>query len=212
MFRIRKSLFHLWKGAFPDYSMLFSVSEDAEHVQEQVDEVEVECQSAHDGHFLAGVGGAQVMGFGNSSDFLCVIGGEAHEEENADVGDDEVKEGVVQEHVHHGGDDDAQKGHEADVAHAGEIGLGEVAVDRHDAEGAGGAEEDACNGAHGVDDEDGRHGQAVQDGIDDEHRRRRAEGHAVHPGRQVPYEGDRRKEKAPHGDAASQDEGEKEGR
>ena len=151
---------------------LLFFSEDPKHVDEEIDEVEVEGERAEDGELHTFIGGVRVVGESDLADALRIISGEADEDQDACVGEDHFQERVIKEKIHHGSDDESEKPHEAQIAHLRKVSLREVAIGRHDSEGACGDEEDARDRGHGVNKENGGHHRTVQDGIDDVHGRR----------------------------------------
>src|SRR4051812_37733500 len=86
-----------------------AIAEEAQHEQEQVDEVEVERERAHDG--LAADGGAVLLRVEHFLDLLRIPGGEAGEDEHAGSRDHEVEPGALEEHVDHHRDDQADQAH-----------------------------------------------------------------------------------------------------
>ena len=171
------------------FLILFPVSEEAEEVNENVNEIQVQGEGAHDGHLLSLVGGPGMVGKGQPFNGLGVINGEACENQDAGVGNEHLQQGAVEEETYHRSQDDAEKAHEAHISHFGKVRLGYIAVHRHDTEGAGGHEEYAANGGQGIGEEYRRQGNAVQHGIHQEHDRRRFQGHFPHGRRQTPYQG-----------------------
>lgn len=97
---------------------LFSVAGDAEQIQEQVDEIKIQGQGTDNGNFLSGICGTGVVGFGNAADLLCVIGGEACENQNARIGNQKLQHGIVKEEIHHGRKNQTEKAHQTEIAHA----------------------------------------------------------------------------------------------
>lgn len=109
-------------------------AEEAEEVDEEVDEVEVEGEGAPCGDVLrgdAGVGGCELL------DFLGIPCGEADEDEHTGAGDNPVKGGVGPEDVDNNHDEQAEKRHVEERTDLGEVACGEISVDAHGPEGAG---------------------------------------------------------------------------
>lgn len=185
---------------------LLFLSEDPKHVDEEIDEVEVEGERAEDSELHTFIGGVRVVGESDLADALRIISGEADEDQDACVGEDHFQERIIKEKIHHGSDDESEKPHEAQIAHLRKVSLRKVAIGRHDSEGACGDEEDARDRGHGVNKENGGHHRTVQDGIDDVHGGRFFERHAGNRRRKVPYEGDRRDEERPHREFAGEDQ------
>lgn len=168
---------------------LFLLAEEAEEVNEDVNEIQVQGEGAHDGYLLSFVGGPGMIGEGQAFDGLGVINGEARENQDAGVGNKHLQQGAVEEEPHDRGQDDAEKSHEAHISQLRQIRLRHIAVHRHDAEGAGGHEEHAADGREGVGEENRRQGNAVQHGIHQKHGCRRFQGHFPHGRGQAPYQG-----------------------
>ena len=93
---------------------LFAVAEQLQQHQEQVDEVEVEAQGAHDG--LLGGNFTRVAFVVHFLDLLGVVGGQAGKHQNTDHGDGELQGGGGQEDVHQRSDDDTDQAHEQERA------------------------------------------------------------------------------------------------
>ena len=159
---------------------LFLLAEEAEEVNEDVNEIQVQGEGAHDGYLLSFVGGPGMIGEGQAFDGLGVINGEARENQDAGVGNKHLQQGAVEEETHDRGQDDAEKSHEAHISQLRQIRLRHIAVHRHDAEGAGGHEEHAADGRKGVGQKYRRQGNAVQHRIHQKHDRRRFQRHFPH--------------------------------
>ena len=157
------------------HCFLFSVAENSQHVDEEIDEIEVEGEGADDGDFLAVIRGAGVVAECDLADASRIVGGEADENQNADVGEQKLQHRVFKKEIHERRDDDAEESHEAEVSHAGEIRLRHVSVAAHDAECVGRRQEDAGDAGEGVQNEHGGKCEPVQHGIREEHGRCRFE-------------------------------------
>lgn len=83
-------------------SRLLFLSEDPEHVDEEIDEVEVEGERAEDGELHTFIGGVRVVGESDLADALRIISGEADEDQDACVGENHFQERVIEEKIHHG--------------------------------------------------------------------------------------------------------------
>ena len=165
------------------FLLVSAVSEKAEQVDEEVDEVEIEAQRSHQCHFLcrfSSVGSHQQ----HLLNLLRVVGRQANEDEYGDDAQDVVEAGALDEDVGNAGDDDSDESHQQDAAHLREVYLGGAAYQRHQTEGAGGDEEHLGNGCLCVDDEDGGECGSVEDAIDDEHHRGGGQRHLVDACRQ----------------------------
>ena len=71
---------------------LLFLSEDPEHVDEEIDEVEVEGERAEDGELHTFIGGIRVVGESNLADAFRIISGEADEDQDACVGENHFQE------------------------------------------------------------------------------------------------------------------------
>ena len=153
---------------------LLAVAEEAEQVEEQVDEIEVERQRAYGGE-LAGL---RAVGHGGHLlDFLRVPCGEADEYHHACEADNPLHRRAFHENVDNGADNEAYQCHEQECANARQVALGHVAVNRHGAEHGSG--DDKCGEYRTccVCGKDCRQHHAVEYGVDVENERgnRRAE-------------------------------------
>ena len=190
--------------------LVVALAEDAEQIEEEVDEVEVELQGTEQGNLLRTL--AHVGLHGQSLlDALAVPGGETHEEQHADVAQYQVKARAAQEHVDHRGDDEADESHEQDVADLGQVGLRDIAVEGHRAECAGGDEEYLSDARHGVDEEDARQRHAVQRRVDDEEGCGRRQRQFVDACRGVEHQTELGNEQYPDGSTAAIQGGEEMG-
>ena len=115
-------------------------SEDAQQIEEQVYEIEIQREGTHERELLClfaavGTHGKHVL------DLLCVVGGQTDEHSNTDVTDDEVHAAASYEEVNDRGDDDAYQTHKRQLAQRGEVALRGVANKRHRAERSSGYQE-----------------------------------------------------------------------
>ncbi len=187
---------------------LFSVPENAEHVDEEIDEIEVEGEGADDGDFLAVIGGACVVGKCDFANSGRIVGGEADENQDAHVGEQELEHRVFKKEIDKRRDDDAEESHEAEVSHAGEIRLRHVSVRTHNGKRAGRRQKNAGDAGECVENEYGGKREPIQYGIGKEHGRRRFQRHAGHGGGEMPHERQRRKKKRPDGEFAGENDAE----
>src|SRR5262245_62047082 len=88
---------------------LAAIAEEAQQEQEQVDEVEIERESAH--HCLAAGDSAVIVHAVHFLDLLGVPGGQAREDQHADRGDREIKPAALEEHVDDHRQDEAEQSH-----------------------------------------------------------------------------------------------------
>ena len=118
--------------------VLIAVTEDTEEVEEEVDEVEVECEGTDCGELANSFRCSR-----HSSEFnlLGIPCGKADEDEYTGDRYDPVERAAVQEDVDYRRDDEAKEGHDKVGANAREVVGCEIAVDTHRAEGTCGDEE-----------------------------------------------------------------------
>ena len=96
--------------------MLFAAPpKKSEQVEEQVDEVQIECQAAQKGQLLRLVVNCIAVGQEHPFDFLCIIGGKSHEDEYANATYNEIKGAVAHKHVDHCSDDEPNERHEQET-------------------------------------------------------------------------------------------------
>ena len=111
-----------------------AVAEDAEQVDEKVDEVEVEVEGAEGGK--AAVGHCRV-GHRHALDGLGVPGGDTDEEHHAGDADDPVKGRVGPEDVDHHQNDEAEESHVEVCADFCKVTVCEITVNAHGTEHTG---------------------------------------------------------------------------
>jgi len=146
---------------FPGDGLVAAGAEQAQHHEEEVDEVEVQGERPEDGAPAHGRGIVGRRHLAHDLELLGVVGGQSQKDEHADAGDDEVHHRALREDVDHRGDDDADKAHEQEAAKRGQVLAGEQAVQAHGAEHAARDEKGVHDGGLGVDREDRRQGDAV---------------------------------------------------
>ncbi len=149
---------------------LAAATEEAQQVEEQVDEVQVQCQCTYDADFHEEA--AIVLNFGiggKALDLLGIIGSEYGEEDDAAHADEEIKTAATQEHIDQTGYKQADETHVQVGTIFREVKLGGVAEYGHGCEGACCREEGKLDGTDRVDRENDGQGYAVQDGIGEEH-------------------------------------------
>ena len=140
----RRAVFFIGPGSWA----LPARAEQPQQHQEQVDEVQIKRQRAHDRLLGGGIG---AVDFGvHVLDLLRVVGGQADEHQDPDHRNHEMHDRALQEHVDDAGDDDADQAHEHERAQSGEVALGGVAVQAHAGKRARGDEEHAGDGGAGV--------------------------------------------------------------
>ena len=139
-------------SASPVRLSVSAAAEDAQQEEEEVDEVEIEVHGAHGGEFVAhgrfGVHTRQLL------HALRIPGRKTQKQQHADDGNPPLHGVGSHEDVHHAGNDEAEEAEHAEGANLGEVSFGEIAVERHGAEGAGGDEEHVRDGADLVNQED----------------------------------------------------------
>ena len=118
-------------------------SENAEQIDEEVDEVEIKGERAEQRHLL-GIGVGVFKTHTHLLDLLRVVGGKSHEDKHTKVTDYHGHHVVIEEQVHQRGDDDADEAHEEVFAKRGEVGLRRIANEGHGTECAGGDKEHLC--------------------------------------------------------------------
>ena len=96
-----------------------SAPEQSEHQHEQIDEVEIQRQSAHDG--LATRGSFVIVWVVHPFDPLSIVGSEACKHADADNGDDPVESAGSQEHVCQACDHDSDQTHKQERAESRQI-------------------------------------------------------------------------------------------
>lgn len=94
------------------------LAKDSQQIKEEVDEVEVEREGAHERHLLrclahVGLHGEHLL------DLLRVPSGEAHENHYASIAQHEVEHAVVEKQVDHRGKDEADERHEENATQLG---------------------------------------------------------------------------------------------
>ena len=153
---------------FISVEILFLVaSEDAKQIEEQVDEVEVQCQGTDEGQLLSAFAHV-ILCLEHVLNLLAIPCCETGEDSNTHVAQDVVKSRTLQEHVYYGGDNQTNQSHEENLTHRGQVLLGGVTIYSHGAEGTGCDEEHLGNAGHRVNHEDGREHRSVQYRVDDE--------------------------------------------
>ena len=133
-----------------------------DEVDEEVDEVEVKLECTQDAQTRHGGGVQAIRIVGKLTNLLRVIGGEGHEDTDADITEERVQTAVTHEEVHQRGDDQANQCHEGDTPDHIEISLGHRAKDGHRGEGAGGGEECRLNRSDGINQQQDREGNAIE--------------------------------------------------
>lgn len=117
-----------------------------------------------------------------------IVGGEAHKDGHSHITGYVAHHCALQEDIDHGGQDKSDECHEEHLAQRCEVGLGDAAHHGHHGEGAGSDEEHTGDGCQGVGHEDGRHGDAVEHGIEREHKGGHGHGQAVDGGGEPQHE------------------------
>ncbi len=104
-----------WRGCWgcKQVFLLFPSSEEAEHHEEEVNEIEVKIEGTHYGKF-AGIAGRNALEFeasANAFKFLHIVGGKAEEYCHAHDANNVVHRFAVEEDIDHAGDNDTYKTH-----------------------------------------------------------------------------------------------------
>ena len=120
-----------------------AVAEEAQQVEEEVYEVEVQAQGAYCGEFACGFCGSHG---GASFDRLGVPGGESYEDKYAEPRDNPFKSAVCPENVNNRAEYQPYECHEQHRAPFGEVLRCQIAVDAHGSESSGGYEESFADG------------------------------------------------------------------
>ena len=156
-------------------------AQEAEQIEEQVDEIQVELESGEDGGLGRHLGVVAVVGV-EGLDLLGVVGGEAQEDGDADEAVDPVHgREAGNEHGQEGKDQQEDESAHQHGADAGQVGLGGVAEGGHGAEVQGGDAEHDHQAHHVKDDEVDREGHAGEGGVGEEQEASRRHGQAVDP-------------------------------
>lgn len=162
-----------------------AAAKDAQQVQEQVDEVEIERQGTHRGDLAEHRG----VGLGTHAlDSLGIPCGKSHKDEYTSHTDAPCHHGALQEDVDNHADKQSDESHEHEGAKLGQVLTGGVAHDGHHAEhassdGKGQGDASAC-----VNQQDGRQGDAVQDAVGIEQRGGGAAAQLVDAGAEVNHQ------------------------
>lgn len=157
-------------------------AQEAEQIEEQVDEVQIELEGGKDRGLGGHLGVVAVVGV-ESLNLLGVVGGEAQEHGDADEAVDPVQ--GLEAGDEHG--DEAKDHQEDESAHqhgadAGQVGLGGVAKGGHCAEVQCGDAEHQHQAGHVKEDEIDREGHAGEGGVGEEEEPGRRYGQAVNTG------------------------------
>ena len=131
-------------GLHRDAERLSAAAQQAEDVEEEVDEVEIKDKTTHQRDFHGRFFVCLVKLMHQAFDFLGVISREPCEDEHTSNADEEIESGTSEEHVHHKGNDESDDCHREDAAYHGEVFLDEKSYNGHRAK-------CACRDEKGVD-------------------------------------------------------------
>ena len=118
-------------------------------------------------------------------DFLHIIRSQPYKDKDADDGNRPVEAGALQKNIHHRGQQDADQAHEHEGTHAGEVALGDQAIDGHGAEHGRSNKKGTGNGSAGVHQKEHGKGYPVHNRIGDEEPGRGARLQALNAGGQI---------------------------
>lgn len=150
--------------------ILLPTAEDAEEVDEEVDEVKIERESSEESKLLSALAGIRSLEE-HLLDFLGIPRGESDKDEYTDIAQNKGKATALDKEVDDGGNDESDEGHKEDFTHRREVGLGGVAHNGHCGEGACGDEEHRSDGRRRIGQEDVRQQGTIDDRIEDKHQR-----------------------------------------
>ena len=134
-----------------NYALVAAGAEEAEEIDEEVDEVEVERKGADCCDFVDFFEGGH---FSYMLDSLGVPGGDADENQHTDAGDNPFEGGAFHKEVDDDADDESEEGHIEECSHLGEVAVGEVAIHAHRSIHTGCDKESFENRSLGVNGED----------------------------------------------------------
>ena len=134
--------------------ILVASSEDAEQIEEQVDEVEIQGQCTEQGELL-GSFTYVVLCLEHLLDLLAVPGCQTRKDCHTHITQDVIKSRTLQEQVDYGRDNQANQSHEEDLADRGQVLFGGITVESRYAKGSRSDEEYLCDDHRTVDVEDG---------------------------------------------------------
>lgn len=145
---------------------LFPVSKDTQEIEEEVDEVEVYCQAAHKCHLLCLFCAVNICRFcQHDSDALNIVGSKSDKYHDTEIVENHCKSAARDKDVHHCGYNQADKSHNQDSAHGGEVFFHEQTYKRHRPECPGADEKCLCNACQGIEEEYHRHRDAIQNSV-----------------------------------------------
>ena len=109
-------------------------AEEAEKIEEEVNEIEVEIEGTECGQTSVGHRG---VGHGHAFDCLGIPGGDSDEDCDAEEGNNPVERGIGPEDVDYHEDNQSEQGHIEERSDARKVACGKVSVDAHGAEHSG---------------------------------------------------------------------------
>jgi len=183
---------------------LVAAAHEVEQEQEHIDEVEIEVERPHDDRLAHHVGTRDMRV--HRFDLLCVIGGEASEDQHTDTANDVLHRGRLEEHVDHHCDDQTDNAHDQEGAPTAEVLLGRITPKAEADEGGRRREESLRDGCAGILQEDRRQGETHDDRETPETSLERAGGKAIDAEAHHENERERRKHDNPAEQTASHDD------
>lgn len=156
--------------------LLFLPAHQPEKAQEEVYEVQVKHQGAHDGKLPDVLLVQFVFHVGQGPYLLGIPHGQPGEDRHADQGNSPVEPGALKEDVDQGSQDQAEKPDGADRPDFGAVGLGKSPVAGHDREKSGSQEKGVLDSGYLIGQKYDRERGAVKRGIHKEHDEGRGEG------------------------------------
>ena len=154
----------------PDNASLLPTAEDAEEIDEEVDEVEVKGEGSEESKLLSAlacIGSLEE----HLLDLLGIPRSKSNEDEYSDIAQNKGKATTLDKEVDDGGNDESDEGHEENFTHRREVGLGGVAHDSHCRKRTCSDEEHRSNGRRRIGQEDVRQQGTIDDRIEDKHQR-----------------------------------------
>ena len=92
------------------------VAEDAEQIEEEVDEVEIQRQGSEEGKLLSALAHV-ILSLEHLFNLLAIPGSQTDEDSHTDIAQDVIETRALQEHVYHGSDNQSDQSHEEYLAH-----------------------------------------------------------------------------------------------
>ena len=168
---------------------LLFLSEDPEHVDEEIDEVEVEVERTQERYLLGSL--AHIGSLQESPlDPLHIPSRQSAEEDHAQATNDEVEHRAAKEHIDQSGNDQADKRHDQETTYRGQVLLGRIANQGHGAKHTCRDKEGQGYGSRSIDGEEDAHRHTIEDGEGDEAHGSRSDRDTAEAGRQPDNQSD----------------------